>query len=121
MRGGAGTRRIRDGLLLRESPRGKHTSPSHKGGSLLRGGGFYDGLQLFDLKDKKVNVRLQGMRSVMRLELDVMRDDRSLGVDGLRLLFERAGNDAQLTGVYELVLNAYRAFFSSDFRSSVIL
>lgn len=98
-----------------------YAGPSPKGGSLLRGGGFYDGLQLFDLKDKKVNIRLQGMRSVIHLELDMIGDSWSLGVDGLRLLFERAENSTQLTMVYELVLNAYRAFFSSDFRSSVML
>lgn len=106
-------------LLLIDT--GNYIQPKQKLPSLLRGGGFDDGLQIFEAEKGQLLKYIRNSRSIEPIKIRFVETKESYTVDKLVELFSHVGSSKDIALAYELLITAYRAMERHDFRSAVIL
>lgn len=99
---------------------GNYIHPQQKHSAILRGGGFYDGLQLFQVTDSKTLHHMINPHSET-IQVHFFQSGEAYSIDKATNLFSNAGNSKEIALAYELLITAYQAMERHDFRSAVIL
>lgn len=99
---------------------GNYVQPQQKPSAILQGGGFYDGLQIFQICDGNTLKNVVNVRTEP-IEIHFPKNDEAYSVDRAEKLFSDAGNPKEIAIAYELLITAYQAMERHDFRSAVIL
>lgn len=99
---------------------GDYLYPEQKLPALIKGGGFNDGLQIFEIRDKHL-VYISNTRKTDPIQLHFVETKEAYSFSGLDNLFEQAGSSQEIALAYELLITAYRSLERHDFRSAVIL
>ena len=100
---------------------GDYLLPKQELPALLRGGGFYDGLQLFEVIKGKPLQYMRNSRATEPIKLRFVETKESYTNQGISDLFTFARDKMEIALAYELLITAYRAMEQNDFRSAVIL
>ena len=99
---------------------GEYLYPEQKLPALVRGGGFNDGLQIFEKRDKCL-AYINNSRQTDPIQLHFVETKEAYTFSALKNLFEQAGSFQGIALSYELLITAYRSLERHDFRSAVIL
>lgn len=100
---------------------GDYLLPKQEIPALIQGGGFYDGLQLFEVTKGKPLQRVRNSRATEPIKLRFVETKESYTNQKMSDLFAFVGNKKEIALAYELLITAYRAMERNDFRSAVIL
>lgn len=100
---------------------GDFTEPAQKMPTLLVGGGFYDGIEIFESTNANVLQKVINHRSTAPIKLHFVESKEAYSENKLSELFKNTGIQKEIALAYELLIMAYRAMERHDFRSAVIL
>ena len=100
---------------------GDYLQPKQEISALVRGGGFFDGLQLFEVIKGKPLQRVCNSRTTDPIKLHFVETKESYTGQEISDLFAFTGDKKEIALAYELLITAYRAMERNDFRSAVIL
>lgn len=100
---------------------GDYLLPKQEIPALLRGGGFYDGLQVFEATKGKPLQGIRNSRTTEPIKLRFVESNEAYTIQMVKDLFAFAGDKKEIALAYELLITAYRAMEQNDFRSAVIL
>lgn len=100
---------------------GDYLLPEQEIPTLLQGGGFYDGLQLFEFGKEKPLRSVRNSRKTKPIMIRLVGTEEAYTIHALKDLFAFAGDKKEIALAYELLITAYRAMERNDFRSAVIL
>lgn len=100
---------------------GDYLLPEQKIPALLRGGGFYDGLQVFEAVKGQPLRAVCNSRTTAPIKLSFVETKEAYTLQMAKELFAFAGDEKEIALAYELLITAYRALERNDFRSAVIL
>ena len=108
-----------DNILLIKT--GDYLLPEQEVPSLLQGGGFYDGLQLFEIEKEKPLKAIINSRKITPIKIRFIESKETYTARMMEDLFAYTGDNKEIALAYELLITAYRAMERNDFRSAVIL
>lgn len=100
---------------------GDYLQPKQEIPGLVRGGGFYDGLQLFEATHGKPLRHVCNSRTTEPIVVHFMETKEAYTVQMISDIFNFVGNKKEIALAYELLITAYRAMERNDFRSAVVL
>ena len=100
---------------------GDYLQPKQEISAIVRGGGFSDGLQLFEVAKGKLQKRIHNHRMTESIAIRFIENKESYTSQEISDLFAFAGDKNEISLAYELLITAYRAMERNDFRSAVIL
>lgn len=100
---------------------GDYLQPKQEISALVRGGGFSDGLQLFEVTEGKLQKRIRNYRMTEPITISFVEAKESYTSQEISDLFAFTGDNKEIALAYELLITAYRAMERNDFRSAVIL
>ena len=100
---------------------GDYLLPKQELPAILRGGGFYDGLQIFEVTQRKRLQNIRNSRTTEPINLHFLESKEAYTVQKVEELFSFVGDNEEIALAYELLITAYRAMEQNDFRSAVIL
>ena len=106
---------------LRLIDSGNYMQPRQKVPSLLKGGGFDDGLQIFEVIKEEPLQYVRNSRTTEPIRIQFTEIEESYSMDQLTDLFTNVGSNKEIALPYELLIMAYQAMERHDFRSAVIL
>lgn len=100
---------------------GDYLLPKQEVPALLQGGGFYDGLQLFEAMEGKPLQSVRNSRTTEPIMLRFVETKEAYTIQMVKDLFAFTGDKKEIALAYALLIAAYRAMEQTDFRSAVIL
>ena len=100
---------------------GDYLLPKQEIPSLLQGGGFYDGLQVFEIAKGQPLRSIRNSRTTDPIKLRFPSTKEAYTPKMAQELFAFAGDTEEIALAYELLITAYRALEQNDFRSAVML
>lgn len=100
---------------------GNYLLPKQKLPSLIVGGGFDDGFQIFEVEKDTPLKYVKNSRTVEHIKIRFIETKESYTANKLENIFSQAGSFNEISLAYELLITAYQAMEKHDFRSSVIL
>ena len=100
---------------------GNYLLPKQEIPALLRGGGFYDGLQIFEAAKGKPLQSVRNSRTTEPIKIRFVESREAYTIQMAEDLFAFAGDKKEIALAYELLITAYRAMEQNDFRSAVVL
>lgn len=100
---------------------GDYLQPKQEISALVRGGGFSDGLQLFEVTKGKLQKRIRNYRMTEPITISFVETKETYTSQEISDLVAFVGDKKEIALAYELLITAYRAMERNDFRSAVIL
>ncbi len=100
---------------------GDYLLPKQEIPALLQGGGFYDGLQVFEIVKGQPLRGVRNSRSTEPIKLRLLSAKEAYTLQMAQELFAFTGDTKEIALAYELLITAYRALEQNDFRSAVML
>lgn len=100
---------------------GDYMQPKQKLPAIIQGGGFDDGLRIFEITNEKKLQYIYNSRTTESINVHLVEQKEAYSANGISILFSNTGSQKEIALTYELLINAYYSMERNDFRSAVIL